>query len=89
MSSSNLEEGVSVRQLKELVKFMRENGVAEFSVGETTVKFAFARHAPTPSESIEQSEKFEAFKDNLSTHLDGRTPGQIEQDETSDLLWST
>jgi hypothetical protein len=87
--ASNEKEDVSVRQLKSLVKFMRENGVAEFSVGETTVKFAFQRHAPTPEESVEASEKFSEFKNNLTTHLDGRSHAQKEQDENQDLFWST
>jgi len=81
-------DGVSVRQFKELVKFMRDNGVAEFSLGDATVKFAFARHAPTPVEHEKSNEKFEEFQRSLKTHLDGRTPSQVQEDEEKDLFWS-
>lgn len=72
-----------------MVKFMREQGVSEFTFGGCTVKFAFQRMAPTPAEAIEQSGKFEEFKQALDTHLDGRSPSQVAEDYERDLMWST
>lgn len=88
-TESGTQKNPSVRQIKEMVKFMREHGVAEFTFGGVEVKFAFQRMAPTSAEAIESSEKFDEFKKNFDTHLDGRSPSQVEDDYARDLMWST
>jgi len=68
---------------------MREQGVAEFSYGEVTVKFSFQRPTPTPAEVQENSSKFDEYKRSLDTHLDSKSPQRAEDEHNSDLFWST
>lgn len=85
---------ISVKQLKAMVRFMKDQGVAEFQWGGMTVKFKHEVKFPSSAVPIGeggellQSGGIDDLKNSIETRLEPRDPRKSEEDFEKNLMWS-